>query len=133
MSLAQSVLQALVISSQLVVCHPNKLYHVPIIQTSQKLLAVEMVDFTKTSDPTALILSLHHPHTCITMFKKEYVQLHQLACQANNTRISPGAKSKVKSSAQRGIRTQVLETYPKLEPYIDEIMPKKSQLDLMKL
>ena len=44
-----------------------------------------------------------------------------------------GAKSKVKSSVQRGIRAKVLETYPNLEPHIDEIMPKKSQLDLVKL
>ena len=47
--------------------------------------------------------------------------------------LTAGAKSKVKSSVQRGIRAKVLETYPKLEPHIDEIMPKKSQLDLIKL
>ncbi|ORY02359.1 hypothetical protein BCR34DRAFT_574185 [Clohesyomyces aquaticus] len=46
---------------------------------------------------------------------------------------TPGAKSKVKSSAQRAIRAKVLEEYPKLEPYIEEIMPKKEQLDLVKL
>lgn len=48
-------------------------------------------------------------------------------------RLSPGAKSKVKSSVQRAIRNKALETYPLLAPYIDEIMPKKSQLDLIKL
>ncbi|KAL9098870.1 MAG: hypothetical protein Q9163_005547 [Psora crenata] len=47
--------------------------------------------------------------------------------------ISAGAKSKVKSSVQRGIRTKVIETYPLLAPHIDEIIPKKSQLDLLKL
>ncbi|KAH7130793.1 hypothetical protein B0J11DRAFT_578302 [Dendryphion nanum] len=47
--------------------------------------------------------------------------------------ISAGAKSKVKSSAQRGIRSKVLEQFPLLEPYIEEIMPKKEQLDLLKL
>ncbi|KAF2727550.1 hypothetical protein EJ04DRAFT_478821 [Polyplosphaeria fusca] len=47
--------------------------------------------------------------------------------------ISPGAKSKVKSSAQRAIRSKVIEQYPKLEPYIDDILPKKEQLDLVKL
>ncbi|PVI05943.1 translation machinery-associated protein 20 [Periconia macrospinosa] len=47
--------------------------------------------------------------------------------------ISPGAKSKVKSSVQRTIRAKVLETYPLLEPYIEDIMPKKEQLDLVKL
>ncbi|KAF2199868.1 translation machinery-associated protein 20 [Delitschia confertaspora ATCC 74209] len=47
--------------------------------------------------------------------------------------ISPGAKSKVKSSAQRAIRTKITDTYPHLTPYIDEIIPKKEQLDLVKL
>jgi len=58
------------------------------------------------------------PLSSPTMFKKDLVA---------------GAKSKVKSSVQRGIRAKVLETYPNLEPHIDEIMPKKSQLDLVKL
>ncbi|KAF2108470.1 PUA domain-containing protein [Lophiotrema nucula] len=47
--------------------------------------------------------------------------------------ITPGPKTKVKSSAQRGIRQKVLDQYPQLEPYIDDIMPKKEQLDLVKL
>ncbi|KAL8815958.1 MAG: hypothetical protein Q9223_004962 [Gallowayella weberi] len=47
--------------------------------------------------------------------------------------IAPGAKSKVKSSVQRAIRTKITETYPLLAPHIDEIIPKKSQLDLLKL
>ncbi|KAL8729312.1 MAG: hypothetical protein Q9166_004809 [cf. Caloplaca sp. 2 TL-2023] len=47
--------------------------------------------------------------------------------------ISPGAKSKVKSSVQRAIRTKITETYPLLTPHIDELIPKKSQLDLLKL
>ncbi|KAF2651892.1 hypothetical protein K491DRAFT_696037 [Lophiostoma macrostomum CBS 122681] len=47
--------------------------------------------------------------------------------------ISAGSKSKVKSSAQRGIRSKVVDQYPLLEPYMDEIMPKKEQLDLVKL
>lgn len=52
------------------------------------------------------------------MFKKEF---------------SPGAKSKVKSSAQRAIRAKVVETYPNIEPYIDDILPKKEQIDLVKI
>nr|OQO29881.1 hypothetical protein B0A51_02333 [Rachicladosporium sp. CCFEE 5018] len=52
------------------------------------------------------------------MFKKEF---------------TPGAKSKVKSSAQRAVRAKVLETYPLLEPHIDEILPKKEHLDLVKI
>ncbi|EME49483.1 hypothetical protein DOTSEDRAFT_76779 [Dothistroma septosporum NZE10] len=44
-----------------------------------------------------------------------------------------GAKSKVKSSAQRAIRAKVIETYPRIEPYIDDILPKKEQVDLVKL
>ncbi|KAL8680988.1 MAG: hypothetical protein Q9186_002888 [Xanthomendoza sp. 1 TL-2023] len=47
--------------------------------------------------------------------------------------IAPGAKSKVKSSVQRAIRSKITETYPLLAPHIDEIIPKKSQLDLLKL
>lgn len=47
--------------------------------------------------------------------------------------IVPGAKTKIKSSVQRGIRQQVLDTYPLLEPHIDVLLPKKSQLDLVKL
>jgi hypothetical protein len=71
------------------------------------------------------------------MFKKECVPLplpfkvHESL--TNVYSLVAGAKSKVKSSVQRGIRAKVLETYPKLEPHIDEIMPKKSQLDLVKL
>lgn len=34
---------------------------------------------------------------------------------------------------QRGIRSKVLETYPLLEPHIDEIIPKKAQLDVLKV
>ncbi|PQE25703.1 translation machinery-associated 20 protein [Rutstroemia sp. NJR-2017a BBW] len=47
--------------------------------------------------------------------------------------ISPGSKSKVKSSVQRAIRTQLTTTYPLLTPHIDEIIPKKEQLDAMKI
>lgn len=39
----------------------------------------------------------------------------------------------MKSSVQRTIRQKVLDTYPLLEPYIEDIMPKKEQLDLVKL
>jgi malignant T-cell-amplified sequence len=44
-----------------------------------------------------------------------------------------GPKSKTKSSVQRSLRTSLLQTYPLLEPYIDTILPKKSQLDAIKL
>ena len=47
--------------------------------------------------------------------------------------LTPGPKTKVKSSVARAIRTRVLETYPLLTPHIDSILPKKSQLDLVKL
>jgi len=47
--------------------------------------------------------------------------------------VAAGGKSKVKSSVQRTLRAKLLETYPLLEPYIDEIMPKKEQLDQIKL
>jgi len=42
------------------------------------------------------------------------------------------SKTKVKSSVQRGLRTKIAEEYPLLAPYVDEIIPKKSQLDLIK-
>lgn len=38
----------------------------------------------------------------------------------------------VKSSAQRNIKTKVVEIYPGLAPFVDEIIPKKSQLTLSK-
>jgi malignant T-cell-amplified sequence len=47
--------------------------------------------------------------------------------------INPGSKTKIKSSVQRGIRAKILETYPLLEPHLESILPKKSQLDLVKL
>ncbi|KAI9795717.1 MAG: hypothetical protein M1825_001260 [Sarcosagium campestre] len=52
------------------------------------------------------------------MFKKEF---------------NAGAKTKVKSSVQRGIRSKVVETYPALSSVLDDIIPKKSQLDIVKL
>jgi hypothetical protein len=51
----------------------------------------------------------------------------------NNSSISPGSKSKVKSSVQRSLRTQLITVYPLLAPHIDEIVPKKEQLDAMKM
>ncbi|KAJ4418925.1 hypothetical protein N0V82_005274 [Gnomoniopsis sp. IMI 355080] len=46
----------------------------------------------------------------------------------------PGApKSKLKSSVQRSLRGNLLETYPLLAPYIDEVLPKKGSLEQMKL
>jgi hypothetical protein len=47
--------------------------------------------------------------------------------------IPPSGRSKVKSSVQRGLRQKLLDTYPGFEPYIDEILPKKAQLDAVKL
>lgn len=58
-------------------------------------------------------------------------QPHSLTMPSHS--FSPGAKSKVKSSVQRTIRSKIVETYPKIEPYIEQIMPKKDQLDLVKL
>ncbi|KAI1503818.1 hypothetical protein F5X99DRAFT_374507 [Biscogniauxia marginata] len=47
--------------------------------------------------------------------------------------ISSAPKSKLKSSVQRGLRQSLLATYPLLNPYIDEILPKKGSLSAMKL
>eukprot|EP00871_Galdieria_phlegrea_P000236 jgi/Galph1/1212/GphlegSOOS_G6020.1 len=38
----------------------------------------------------------------------------------------------VKSSVQRTIRAQILEQFPVLEPYIEDILPKKEKLILVK-
>ncbi|ORY62442.1 translation machinery-associated protein [Pseudomassariella vexata] len=42
-------------------------------------------------------------------------------------------KSKLKSSVQRSLRQSLLTTYPLLNRYIDEILPKKGSLEAMKL
>jgi hypothetical protein len=41
-------------------------------------------------------------------------------------------RQNVKSSIQRAIRTKIIETFPLLEPHMEEIIPKKSQLSLIK-
>jgi malignant T-cell-amplified sequence len=41
-------------------------------------------------------------------------------------------RQNVKSSVQRAIKGKISETFPKLEPYLEEIIPKKSQLSLVK-
>ncbi|KAI0597790.1 hypothetical protein F4775DRAFT_558594 [Biscogniauxia sp. FL1348] len=47
--------------------------------------------------------------------------------------ISSAPKSKLKSSVQRALRQSLLTTYPLLNNYIDEILPKKGSLEAMKL
>ncbi|RDW76353.1 translation machinery-associated protein 20 [Aspergillus mulundensis] len=47
--------------------------------------------------------------------------------------IPPSNRSKVKSSVQRALRQKLVEAHPLCEPYIDEILPKKAQLDAVKL
>ncbi|KAE8152301.1 GTP-binding protein YchF [Aspergillus avenaceus] len=47
--------------------------------------------------------------------------------------IPPSTRSKVKSSVQRALRQRFLEAYPGFDRYIDEILPKKAQLDAVKL
>ncbi|KAL4813685.1 P-loop containing nucleoside triphosphate hydrolase protein [Aspergillus spinulosporus] len=47
--------------------------------------------------------------------------------------IPPSNRSKVKSSVQRALRQKLVEAHPRCEPYIDEILPKKAQLDAVKL
>jgi len=41
-------------------------------------------------------------------------------------------RQNVKTSVQRGIKSKIVETFPKLEAFMDEIIPKKSQLSLVK-
>ncbi|KAK2742549.1 translation machinery-associated protein 20 [Myotisia sp. PD_48] len=47
--------------------------------------------------------------------------------------LTPGSRSKVKSSVQRALRNQFVETHPGFEPYIDEVLPKKASLEAVKL
>lgn len=74
-----------------------------------------------------------------TLPKKQKRKQHspQKGIQTNkenqNYRIPPSNRSKVKSSVQRGLRQRFVEAYPGFEPYIDEILPKKAQLDAVKL
>ncbi|KAL8969041.1 MAG: hypothetical protein Q9197_004558 [Variospora fuerteventurae] len=77
-----------------------------------------VIDAFAPQELATAIIDKQGPSLPLKMFKKD---------------ISPGAKSKVKSSVQRAIRTKITETYPLLAPHIDEIIPKKSQLDLLKL
>lgn len=42
------------------------------------------------------------------------------------------SRSKVKSSIQRTLKTKLVSQYPKLEGVIDELIPKKSQIELIK-
>ncbi|KAK3368862.1 putative PUA RNA binding domain protein [Lasiosphaeria ovina] len=55
-----------------------------------------------------------------------YFQFHK-----KNLTASP--KQKLKSSIQRALRQSLLTTYPLLGPHIDEVLPKKSSLEQMKL
>lgn len=111
-------------------CNHAKL-SISVTDTAGQLL----VGFTGQKHFTKSVTRLTHTST-VAMFKKELVSLSGLETLASadcSSSISAGAKSKVKSSAQRAIRSKVIETYPKLEPYIEDIMPKKEQLDLVKL
>ncbi|KAK4454442.1 pua domain-protein [Podospora aff. communis PSN243] len=47
--------------------------------------------------------------------------------------ITASPKQKLKSSIQRSLRTSLLTTFPLLTPHIDEVLPKKSSLEQMKL
>lgn len=42
------------------------------------------------------------------------------------------SRSKVKSSIQRTLKSKLVSQYPKLEEVIDELIPKKSQIELIK-
>ena len=41
-------------------------------------------------------------------------------------------RQNLKTSVQRGIRSKIIDTFPKLEPHMEDIIPKKSQLSLVK-
>jgi PUA domain protein len=39
----------------------------------------------------------------------------------------------LKQSANKAVRSKIVETYPSIEPYIDELWPKKAQVLQLKL
>ncbi|KAJ1567471.1 hypothetical protein HK405_005853 [Cladochytrium tenue] len=45
---------------------------------------------------------------------------------------SVSGQSQVKSSVQRAIRAKIIEQFPALEPHLDDLMPKKAPLILVK-
>ncbi|KAK3933629.1 translation machinery-associated protein 20 [Diplogelasinospora grovesii] len=47
--------------------------------------------------------------------------------------LTASPKQKLKSSIQRSLRQSLLTTYPLLTPHIDDVLPKKSSLEQMKL
>jgi PUA domain protein len=59
----------------------------------------------------------------------------QRAKEANRASLnaSPKQRQKLKSSIQRSIRQSLLNTYPLLTPVIDDVLPKKSSLEQVKL
>jgi len=40
--------------------------------------------------------------------------------------------NQAKSSVVRGIRTKLVDCYPSIQPYIDEILPKKEAVQILK-
>ncbi|KAF0427075.1 putative PUA domain-containing protein [Gigaspora margarita] len=57
---------------------------------------------------------------------------HFSAIHRFNIKDDVATQSLVKTSVQRGIRAKILEQYKKLEPVIDEVLPKKASLVLVK-
>ncbi|ORZ34048.1 hypothetical protein BCR44DRAFT_34637 [Catenaria anguillulae PL171] len=49
-----------------------------------------------------------------------------------DTKESITGQTQAKSSVQKSIRAKIVEAYPKIEPYMDEIIPKKSPLVIVK-
>lgn len=49
-----------------------------------------------------------------------------------STEENVSTSSKVKSSQQRMIRAKVLEQYPAIEPYLEELLPKKAPMVVAK-
>eukprot|EP00842_Homolaphlyctis_polyrhiza_P002311 jgi/Hompol1/3080/HPOL_001555-RA len=49
-----------------------------------------------------------------------------------NTKEDVAGQTQVKSSVQRAIRNKIIEQFPLLEPVIEELLPKKSPLFLVK-
>ncbi|KAF3160566.1 translation machinery-associated protein 20 [Orbilia oligospora] len=62
----------------------------------------------------------------------QHPRIPQDVQEAELIRVSSSGKTKIKSSVQRNIRQKICEQFPLLEPVIDDVLPKKAQLDLIK-
>lgn len=89
-----------------------------------------------SKSPSPLLHHLHHtshlqPQPC----SKNRTSTRAVSPAPANpqSRITTPQKTKLKSSIQRNLRSRLLEQFPLLAPHIDVALPKKTQLEMIKL